>query len=99
MNPDVQVLAELFPKFGSPDYSTEIARLLALRPDVVRTTSWGGDLDALVRQAGQRGLLQQSAFVLAIGESSIQRLCKDLPGGIVVGGRREHWVPHSAEEK
>ena len=48
-------MAELFPKFGAPDYSTEITRLSALRPDVVLSTSWGGDLDTLVRQAAQRG--------------------------------------------
>src|SRR6188472_3754352 len=94
MKPDVQVVAELFPKFGAPDYSTEVSRLLALRPDVVLTTSWGGDLDTLVRQAGQRGLLQQSMFVLGIGESSIQRLGKDLPVGLIVGARGDHWFLH-----
>lgn len=94
MKPDVQVVAELFPKFGAPDFSTEISRLLALRPDVIITTSWGGDLDTLVRQAGQRGLLRQSTFVLAIGESSIQRLGKDLPEGIIVGNRGDHWFLH-----
>ena len=94
MKPDVQVVAELFPKFGAPDYSTEVSRLMALRPDVVFTTSWGGDLDTLVRQAGQRGLLQQSTFVLAIGKSSIQRLGKDLPEGLIIGARGDHWFLH-----
>jgi branched-chain amino acid transport system substrate-binding protein len=94
MKPDVKIVAELFPKFGAPDFSTEISRLLALKPDVVLTTSWGGDLDTLVRQAGQRGLLQQSAFVLGIGESSIQRLGKDLPEGLIVGARGDHWFLH-----
>lgn len=94
MKPDVKVVAELFPKFGAPDFSTEISRLMALRPDVVLTTSWGGDLDTLVRQAGQRGLLRQSTFVLAIGETSIQRLGKDLPDGTIVGARGDHWFLH-----
>jgi branched-chain amino acid transport system substrate-binding protein len=94
MKPDVKVVAELFPKFGAPDFSTEISRLLALKPDVVLTTSWGGDLDTLVRQAGQRGLLQQSAFVLGIGESSMQRLGKDLPDGLIIGARGDHWFLH-----
>ena len=94
MKPDVKVVAELFPKFGAPDSSTEVSRLMALRPDVVLTTSWGGDLDTLVRQAGQRGLLQTSTFVLGIGETSIQRLGKDLPEGIIVGARGDHWFLH-----
>ena len=94
LKPDVKVVAELFPKFGAPDFSTEVSRLLALRPDVVLTTSWGGDLDTFVRQAGQRGLLEQSTFVLPIGESSIQRLGKDLPEGVIVGARGDHYFLH-----
>ena len=90
LKPDVEVVAELFPKFGAPDYSTEITRLSALRPDVVLSTSWGGDLDTMVRQAAQRGLLQQSTFVLPLAESSLQRLGKDLPEGVIVGGRGDH---------
>ncbi|HEX6114469.1 MAG TPA: ABC transporter substrate-binding protein [Geminicoccaceae bacterium] len=94
LKPDVEVVAELFPKFGAPDYSTEITRLSALRPDVVLSTSWGGDLDTMVRQAAQRGLLQQSTFVLPLAESSLQRLGKDLPEGVIVGGRGDHYFLH-----
>lgn len=54
--PDIEVVAEFFPKFGAPDFSTEISRLQALRPDAIVSTSWGGDLDTFVRQASQRGL-------------------------------------------
>jgi branched-chain amino acid transport system substrate-binding protein len=92
--PDVQVVAELFPKFGAPDYSTEVSRLLALRPDVVLSTSWGGDLDTFVRQAAQRGLMRNSTFVLALGESSLQRIGKDLPDGVIVGARGDHYFLH-----
>ena len=91
LKPDVKVVAELFPKFGAPDFSTEISRLMALRPDVVLTTSWGGDLDTLTRQAAQRGLLNQTTFILGIGESSLQRLGKDIPDGLIVGARGDHW--------
>lgn len=94
LKPDVQVVAELFPKFGAPDYSTEVSRLLALRPDVVLSTSWGGDLDTFVRQAAQRGLMRNSTFVLALGESSLQRLGKDLPDGVIVGARGDHYFLH-----
>lgn len=94
LKPDVQVVAELFPKFGAPDFSTEVSRLLALRPDVVLSTSWGGDLDTFVRQAAQRGLTRNSTFVLPLGESSLQRLGKDLPDGVIVGARGDHYFLH-----
>ena len=94
MKPDVQVVAEMFPKLGAPDFSAEVTRLLATRPDVVLSTSWGGDLDTFVRQANQRGLFQSSTFVLPLAESSIQRLAGELPDGVIVGARGDHYFLH-----
>ncbi|MDP3407729.1 ABC transporter substrate-binding protein [Bosea sp. (in: a-proteobacteria)] len=94
LKPDVRIVAELFPKFGAPDFSTEITRLSALRPDVVLSTSWGGDLDTFVQQAAARGLLKQSTFVLPLAESSMERLGAVMPEGVIVGGRGDHYFLH-----
>ena len=95
LKPDVKVVAEMFPKFGSSDFSTEISRLQALRPDVILNTSWGGDLDTFVRQASQRGLFTQGAtMVLPLAESSLERLGAALPAGVIVGGRGDHYFLH-----
>jgi branched-chain amino acid transport system substrate-binding protein len=95
LKPDVKVLAELFPKLGAPDFSTEISRLQALKPDVILSTSWGGDLDTFVRQASQRGLLTSGAtIVLPLAESSLERLGTALPEGVIVGGRGDHYFLH-----
>lgn len=94
LKPGVKVVAELFPKFGTPDFSTEITRLLALKPDVILSTSWGGDLDNFVRQSVQRGLTDRSTFVLPLMESSLQRIGKDMPAGVIVGGRGDHYFLH-----
>lgn len=94
LKPDAQVVAEFFPKFGSPDFSTEISRLQALRPDVILSTSWGGDLDTFVRQASQRGLINTSTLVLPLGESSLERLGDALPAGHIVGARGDHYFLH-----
>jgi branched-chain amino acid transport system substrate-binding protein len=94
LKPDTKIAAELFPKFGAPDYSTEITRLQALKPDVILSTSWGGDLDTLVRQAAQRGLTKSSLFVLPLAESSLERLGSSLPDGVIVGGRGDHYFLH-----
>lgn len=94
MKPDVEVVAEFFPKFGAPDFSTEISRLQAMRPDVILSTSWGGDLDTFVSQASQRGLTDISTLVLPLAESSLERLGKALPPGHIVGGRGDHYFLH-----
>lgn len=94
LKPDVKVVAELFPKFGAPDFSAEVSRLQVLRPDVVLSTSWGGDLDTFVRQASQRGLLRSSQFYLPLAESSLERLGNSLPDGVLVGARGDHYFLH-----
>lgn len=94
LKPDVKVVAELFPKFGAVDYSTEITRLQALKPDVVFNSSWGGDLDTFIQQAAQRGVLTKSTYVLPLGESSLERLGAALPAGVIIGGRGDHYFLH-----
>lgn len=94
LKPDAKIVAEMFPKFGAADFSTEISRLQALRPDVIISTSWGGDLDTFVRQAAQRNLFTRSTFVLPLAESSIERLGSVLPEGVIVGGRGDHYFLH-----
>jgi branched-chain amino acid transport system substrate-binding protein len=74
LKPDAKVVAELFPKFGATDFSTEVSRLQALKPEVILSTSWGGDLDTFIRQASRRGLTRNSQFVLPLAESSLERL-------------------------
>ncbi len=94
LKPDVQVVAELFPKFGATDFSSEISRLQALAPDVILSTSWGGELDTLIRQAAQRGLIRTSTWVLPLAESSLERVGKALPDGVIVGMRGDHYFLH-----
>jgi branched-chain amino acid transport system substrate-binding protein len=94
LKPDTKVVAELFPKFGAVDFSTEITRLQALKPDVILSTAWGGDLDTFARQASQRGLMKSSLFVLPLAESSLERLGTALPDGVIVGMRGDHYFLH-----
>lgn len=98
LKPGVRVVAEMFPKFGATDYSTEVTRLLATKPDVVFNGSWGGDLDTFLRQAAERKLLDRSLFVLPLGESSLERVGKTLPAGHIVGARGDHWFLHPSPE-
>jgi branched-chain amino acid transport system substrate-binding protein len=94
LKPGVKVVAEMFPKFGAGDFTTEVTRLLATRSDVVLSTSWGGDLDNLIRQSADRKLFERSLFVLPLAESSLERVGKILPAGHIVGARGDHWFLH-----
>lgn len=94
LKPGVRVAAELFPRFGATDFSTEITRLLALRPDVIFSTSWGGELVTLVRQANERRLFERSLFVLPVAEASLPVLGRAMPAGHIIGARGDHWNNH-----
>ncbi|MGV1792023.1 ABC transporter substrate-binding protein [Rhizobium sp. A37_96] len=87
--PDVEVVAELYPKLGAGTYQTEISRLTAARPDVIFSNLWGGDLENFVRQATPRGLFRSSQAILALGESSMQNV--QIPDGAIVGVLGDGW--------
>jgi branched-chain amino acid transport system substrate-binding protein len=89
LKPDVKVVAELFPKLGSPNYQTEISRLATARPDVIFSNLWGADLENFVRQASPRSLFTSSQVVLALGETILQRV--PLPDGVIVGVLGDGW--------
>jgi branched-chain amino acid transport system substrate-binding protein len=89
LRPDVEVVAELYPKLGSPTYQTEISRLATTHPDVVFSNLWGADLENFVRQAEPRGLFASSQVILALGETVLQRV--PLPDGVIVGVLGDGW--------
>lgn len=91
LRPDVKVVAELWPKLFAGEYSAEITKLLAIKPDVIHSSFWNGDLEAFIKQAAPRGLFEVSTVFLTPGEHAIQDLGKDYPEGIVVGARGNHY--------
>ncbi len=85
--PDVQVVGELWPKILSTEYSSEISRLLALKPDVIHTVNWGAGLTSFSNQAETRGLFDQSLVVMTTGLVS---QAATLPKGVAFSGRGYH---------
>ncbi len=92
LRPDVRFVAELFPKLGTADYSTEISKLSALRPDVVFTSLWGGDMNTFVKQASSRSMFRNSRLVTPNGQSSLEQLGKTFPQDAIVGMRGDSWA-------
>lgn len=94
--PDVEVVAELFPKLGASTYQTEISRLSSARPDAIFSNLWGADLENFVRQAAPRGIFQQSQVILALGETILQRV--ELQDGVIVGMLGDgYWLSPNAQ--
>lgn len=58
-NPQVEFVAEEFPKFGATDYTASINKILAAKPDYVFTTLFANDLVAFSKQATAVGFFQQ----------------------------------------
>lgn len=85
--PDVQVVGELWTKFLSTDYSAEVSRLLALKPDVIHTVNWGAGLSAFINQAETRGLFEQSLVMMTTG---LLPQALVLPKGVAFSGRGYH---------
>lgn len=85
--PDAAIVSPQFPKYLSGQYGAEISSLLTSGADVVHSSFWGGDLDALVVQAGTRGLFKKSKVILTTGETAVHRLGDQIPDGTIIGAR------------
>jgi branched-chain amino acid transport system substrate-binding protein len=87
LKPDVKVTAELWTKIQAGEYSAEISKLLAAKPDVVHSTFWAAGLITFVKQGGPRGLFKDSLVALSVAEQSLQDLKKEMPDGVIVAPR------------
>ncbi len=85
-----EVTTEQFPQIFAGQYGAEISVLLKSRSDVIHSSFWGGDLEALILQGAGRGLFDRSQLLFTTGETSIFRLADQLPDGTIIGARGSH---------
>jgi branched-chain amino acid transport system substrate-binding protein len=85
--PGVEVKTSQMPKLFAGQYNAEISALLSAGADVIHSSFWDGDLEALVLQAGPRGLMKKSLTVLTTGETIMHKLAAQIPDGTVLGAR------------
>ena len=90
--PAATVTTSQMPKLFAGQYGTEISALLAAKPDVIHSSFWNGDLEALILQAAPRGLFKKSTVILTAGETAIHKLGNAIPDGTVIGARGPHSV-------
>jgi branched-chain amino acid transport system substrate-binding protein len=90
--PQAKVTTEQFPKLGAGQYGAEISAILVENPDLVHSSFWGGDMEALVLQGAARGLFENRSVVLTCGETGMFRLADQMPDGTIIGGRGPYGV-------
>jgi branched-chain amino acid transport system substrate-binding protein len=85
--PGVKVATSQMPKLFAGQYNAEISTILGAKADVVHSSFWDGDLEALILQGGPRGLFKRSTVVLTTGETAMYKLADQIPDGVVIGAR------------
>ena len=85
--PNVEVKTSQMPKLFAGQYNAEISALLGAGADVIHSSFWNGDLEALILQGGPRGLMQGSMTILTTGETAMHKLGAQIPDGTVLGAR------------
>jgi branched-chain amino acid transport system substrate-binding protein len=87
LKPGVNVATSQMPKLLAGQYGAEISALLGSGADVVHSSFWGGDAEALILQGGPRGLFKKTTVVMTAGEPTVVRLGTQVPEGTVIGAR------------
>src|SRR3954467_4565426 len=99
--PNIEVKTSQMPKLFAGQYNAEISALLSAKPDVIHSSFWNGDLEALILQGGPRGLMKESLTILSAGETAIHKLGAQIPDGTVLGARGPFgpYAPDNAYNK
>lgn len=90
LKPEVKFVGEKFPALGAGEYGAEISSVLSAQPDVVFTSFWGGDANALAIQSQTRGLTSKSRMVMTVGSGTVDDLGEKMPAGTIIGARGPH---------
>ena len=85
--PGSKVTTSQMPKLFAGQYSAEISSVMSSKADVIHTSLWGGDLEALILQSAPRGMYKKRKVVLTTGETAMYRLDKKIPDGTIIGAR------------
>ncbi len=99
--PGVQVKTSQMPKLFAGQFNAEISTLLGANADVIHSSFYDGDLEALLLQAAPRGLFKKSTGILTTGETAMWKLAAQIPDGTVIGARGPYgpYAPNNALNK
>lgn len=81
--PDVQILSEQWIKLGETDFSGNIPRIIADKPEIVITNLWGESLAKFMRQAKAAGLLDTASVTSLFDLDMLRSMGLDMPEGVL----------------
>jgi branched-chain amino acid transport system substrate-binding protein len=85
--PKIEAKTSQMPKLFAGQYNAEISTLLGAKPDVIHSSFYDGDLEALILQGAPRGLFKKSTAILTAGEPAMYKLAAQIPDGTIIGAR------------
>ena len=88
----IQTSTPQFPKLFGGQYGAEISALLRSPEQLVHSSVWAGDLEALVLQGSARGLFKDKTFMFTVGDSGVYRLGEKFPKGSLIGARGPYGI-------
>ena len=83
---------QLFPKLFSGQLGAEISALLRAKQNLVHSSFWAGDLEALMAQGTPRGIFKRKMFVFTVGDTMVYRMGDKFPEGTMVGSRGPYGI-------
>lgn len=87
-NPQVEIVAEAWPKLFQPDYTEVLTKILQTKPQALYSCLWGGDITAFIDQGNIYALFGQiETFAVNMADYTALTAVKNLPRGIHSGNR------------
>ena len=98
--PDVEIVAQIWPKFGAADYTAEVAQILQAGPQALYSCLWGGDLVSFIDQANLYALFDQmETFAVNLADYTTLTAVTNLPEGVHSGNRYVKSFPPTDENR
>ena len=98
--PDVEIITEIWPKLGQPDFSGAVTKLLHAKPNAVFSLQYAGDLTAFIDQGSVYGLFgSMGMFNPNLGDYPVLTAVRNVPEGMHAGSRYLENLPNTAANK
>ena len=98
-NPDIEVIADAWPKLGQPDFTEVITKLIQAKPQALFTLLYAGDLSAFVNQGNVYALFSQMTVATPNIDYPVLAAIKNLPAGIQSATRYLETFPDTPANK